>query len=93
MVGGPDGAVAYFGCATGAQPCALTLLNGFGRATGASESEPVLLWTAYRGMIEHYVEAEKILELKPSDSWYPPSVFFQGMKFVLFGDPSLPIAR
>jgi hypothetical protein len=25
------------------------------------------------------------------DDWYPPSIFFQGMKFLLFGDPTLPL--
>lgn len=25
----------------------------------------------------------------PTAGWYPPSIFFQGMKFMLFGDPSL----
>jgi len=29
--------------------------------------------------------------LKPNNGWYPPSIFFQGMKFTLFGDPSLPL--
>ncbi len=93
VVGGPDGAVAYFGCTTGAQPCALGLLQGFGRSTGSAESTPMLLGTAYCGMIEYYAKAEKLSELKPTADWYPPSIFFQGMKFVLFGDPSLPIAR
>lgn len=26
---------------------------------------------------------------QPDAGWYPPSIFFQGMKFMLFGDPSL----
>jgi len=31
------------------------------------------------------------MELAPTSSWYPPSIFFQGMKFMLFGDPTLPL--
>jgi hypothetical protein len=27
--------------------------------------------------------------LRPDAGWYPPSIFFQGMKFMVFGDPSL----
>ena len=84
---GPDGAVAYIGCNTGSQPCALTLVDGFVRAVAAAES-PTLgdCWVA---AIEHYVDAERLRELRPTKSWYPPSVFFQGMKFMVFGDPSL----
>ena len=34
---------------------------------------------------------ERLFDLVPTDSWYPPSIFFQGMKFVVFGDPALPM--
>ena len=37
----------------------------------------------------NYVDRQRLLELKPDAGWYPPSIFFQGMKFMLFGDPSL----
>jgi hypothetical protein len=33
--------------------------------------------------------ASGLSELVPTDSWYPPSVFFQGMKFLFLGDPTL----
>ncbi|MEY2785719.1 MAG: hypothetical protein RL277_1929, partial [Planctomycetota bacterium] len=33
--------------------------------------------------------AERLMELKPGESWYPPSIFFQGMKFVYLGDPTV----
>jgi hypothetical protein len=92
LVATPHGAVAYFGCATGSQPCGLTLLTGFASAaTPGSDNQPVRLGDAYRKMIDHYVEAERLSELQPTESWYPPSIFFQGMKFVMFGDPSLTI--
>lgn len=80
------GAVAYIGCATGAQPCALTLLDGF----LAAAAEPgARVGDAWKRALAHYHAAERLDELVPTDSWYPPSVFFQGMKFLLFGDPTL----
>ncbi len=79
------GAVAYIGCDTGAQPCALTLLDGFTRAL----HEASCVGDAWRKALAHYHEAEHLADLKPTDDWYPPSIFFQGMKFVLFGDPTL----
>lgn len=82
------GAVAYIGCTTGAQPCALTLLEGF----LAAAAEPGLrVGDAWVRAVAHYHERERLAELVPTDSWYPPSIFFQAMKFVLFGDPSLPL--
>jgi hypothetical protein len=27
-------------------------------------------------------------DLAPSDSWYPPSIYFQPMKFIVLGDPT-----
>ncbi len=92
VVSTPRGAVAYFGCATGSQPCALELLNGFATAVGAAREKQIRLGDAYRQMIEYYYDAEKLGGLQPNESWYPPSVFFQGMKFVLFGDPSLTVS-
>lgn len=88
---GPNGAVAYFGCNTGSQPCGLTLLAGF---VGAMNdlNEP-RLGDCWIGALNHYVDHEQLMELRPTDSWYPASIFFQGMKFMLFGDPTLPLPR
>ncbi len=81
-----SGAVAYIGCNTGAQPCALSLLDGFvlSIANGAPR-----VGDAWRDALAHYWQAERLAELKPTEDWYPPSIFFQGMKFMLFGDPAL----
>jgi hypothetical protein len=90
LVASPHGAVAYYGCATGSQPCALTLLTGFAQAVDRSANKgPVRLGDAYRQQIDYYIDAERLTELQPTESWYPPSIFFQGQKFVLFGDPTL----
>lgn len=81
------GAVAYIGCNTGSQPCGLTLVEGFVTAIGKEKN--IKLGDAWASAISHYYEKERLAELKPDDGWYPPSIFFQGMKFMLFGDPSL----
>ena len=82
-----NGAVAYIGCNTGSQPCALTLVDGFVSAL-ATTKEP-RLGDCWAGAIRHYFDHEHLATLKPNTDWYPPSIFFQGMKFMLFGDPSL----
>jgi len=80
-----SGAAVYIGCNTGSQPCALTLLEGFARAYPKAER----LGDCWLEALRHYHRAERLAELVPTESWYPPSVFFQGMKFMFFGDPSL----
>ena len=81
------GGVAYIGCNTGSQPCALTLVEGFIEAV--SKQTPPRLGDAWAGAIRHYYQKEHLADLRPDAGWYPPSIFFQGMKFMLFGDPSL----
>lgn len=82
-----NGAVAYIGCNTGSQPCGLTLLEGFINAL-SERSEP-RLGDCWIRAVHHYYDKERLAELKPDDGWYPPTIFFQAMKFMLFGDPSL----
>jgi hypothetical protein len=84
---GPGGAVAYIGCNTGGQPCALGLVDGF---VGALHdlTEPTL-GDCWAGAIDHYYQAEHLDTIRPNDDWYPPSIFFQGMKYMVFGDPAL----
>lgn len=91
LLGARDsGAVAYIGCCTGSQPCGLTLLEGFAIALGGSAKPR--LGECWNDAIRHYHAAQRLEALVPDDGWYPPSIFFQGMKFVVFGDPSLPLA-
>lgn len=80
------GAVAYIGCNTGSQPCALTLQRGF---VLAAEEPHIRLGDAWDEGLRYYYDHERLAELKPDAGWYPPSIFFQGMKFMLFGDPTL----
>ncbi|MBI5388051.1 MAG: hypothetical protein HZA90_25585 [Verrucomicrobia bacterium] len=82
-----NGAVAYIGCNTGSQPCGLTLVEGFIGAL--AEAKEPRLGDCWAAAIRHYFDKEHLATLKPNADWYPPSIFFQGMKFMLFGDPSL----
>ncbi len=86
-----NGAVAYIGCNTGSQPCAQTLLIGFAEAL-ASADEP-RLGDAWNAALRYYHSRERLDQLRPTSSWYPPSIFFQGMKFMVFGDPTLRMPR
>lgn len=94
---GPTGAVAYIGCNTGSQPCGLTLVEGFVRALGdgvnaGGRGGRVRLGDCWKAAVAYYYEAEGLSTIEPTESWYPASIFFQGMKFMLFGDPSIPMA-
>ncbi len=84
---GSSGAVAYIGCNTGGQPCGLTLLEGFVRSLH-EHPEPTL-GDCWAGAINYYYEAEHLDTIVPNQDWYPPSIFFQGMKYMVFGDPAL----
>ncbi|HEY3965421.1 MAG TPA: C25 family cysteine peptidase [Planctomycetaceae bacterium] len=86
---GPNGAVAYIGCNTGSQPCGLTLLDGF--SVSLAEPRNARLGDAWAGAIAFYYDHEHLAKLVPNADWYPPSIFFQGMKFMLFGDPTLDV--
>ena len=82
-----NGAVAYIGCNTGSQPSGLSLVEGFVSSV-ANRGEP-RLGDCWMDAIRFYFEKEKLADLKPNAASYPPNVFFQGMKFMVFGDPSL----
>ena len=81
------GAVAVIGCVSGSQPCAHTLLDGFVDAMAESPGATAGRW--WTASLTRYVRDEKLMELEPTESWYPPSIFFQGMKFVYLGDPTV----
>jgi hypothetical protein len=81
------GAIAAIGCVTGSQPCAHTLLDGFVAAMSSAPTAAVGDW--WTAALREYVRAERLMELTPTASWYPPSVFFQAMKFVCLGDPTV----
>jgi hypothetical protein len=82
-----NGAAAYIGCDTGSQPCGLTLVEGF--IAALADSPQPRLGDCWADAVKYYYEREHLATLKPTADWYPPSIFFQPMKFMLFGDPSL----
>jgi hypothetical protein len=81
------GAVVYIGCNTGSQPCGLTLQRGFIEAV--AQTPHIRAGDAWVFALNYYYEHERLADLKPDSGWYPPSIFFQGMKFMFFGDPSV----
>ena len=87
IVHGDNGAVAYIGCNTGSQPCAQTLLVGFTQALARADHPR--LGDAWNSAVRYYHAKQRLAELQPTADWYPPSIFFQGMKFMVFGDPTL----
>ncbi|MCC7389235.1 MAG: hypothetical protein IT431_10750 [Phycisphaerales bacterium] len=89
VVGGAGGAVAYIGCNTGSQPCALTLMAGF--VEGAATIPNPRLGDCWTHAVSYYHERENLEKIEPTESWYPASIFFQGMKFMVFGDPTIPV--
>jgi hypothetical protein len=94
---GPSGAAAYIGCNTGSQPCGLTLMEGFVESLARAEQKRAAerraelpgLGDCWSGAVSYYYDHEHLADLKPNADWYPPSIFFQGMKFMMFGDPTL----
>jgi hypothetical protein len=93
---GENGAVAYIGCNTGSQPCALSLVEGFVDAAASAEAgseEAPRLGDCWNAAVTRYYERERLATLEPDEGWYPPSIFFQPMKFMVFGDPSLRVGR
>jgi hypothetical protein len=88
LKGGAGGAVVYIGCNTGGQPCGVTLVEGF--LLALRETEQPLIGDCWASAVRYYYDRENLAGLVPNDDWYPPSIFFQGMKYMLFGDPTLP---
>lgn len=89
VIGGESGAVAYIGCNTGSQPCGLTLVDGFAEAVATLESPR--LGDCWNFAVDRYWEREGLATIEATESWYPASIFFQGMKFMVFGDPTIPV--
>ena len=86
----------------------LIVMAGFGTVLGRAvhdafphrilNTHPALLpsfpgWHGVADALAYYWQTEKLADLKPTKDWYPPSIFFQGMKFMLFGDPALSLPK
>ena len=57
--------------------------------SAVAASSQTCLGDCWTRALRYYDEHQNLETLKPTADWYPPSIFFQGMKFMLFGDPSL----
>jgi hypothetical protein len=69
---------------------ALTLLDGF--ALTATSGVPTV-GDAWCAAVTYFHAAEQLDALVPDAGWYPPAIFFQGMKFILYGDPASTMPR
>jgi len=69
----------------------LSLLEGFTQALGqpSAGSSSKRLGDCWSQAVTHYYEKENLATLQPNANWYPASIFFQAMQFMVFGDPSL----
>jgi hypothetical protein len=63
-----------------------------GFVTALAEAKEPHLGDWWNRAICRYFNQEKLTTLKPNADWYPPSIIFQRMKFMLFDDPSLRVA-
>lgn len=91
---GGIGAICYIGCNTGAQPCAVTLEREFVGAMvkRGKDGARVRVGDCWADAVGGYYASEKLATLKPTEDWYPASIFFQGMKFMMYGDPTVEMA-
>ena len=64
-----------------------TLMDGFVKSWG---NEPTArLGDCWMRAVCYYYDREHLATIKPDADWYPPSIFFQAMKYMFYGDPSL----
>lgn len=82
-----NGAVAYIGRNTDGQPYRLTLLERFVRALNKL-LEPAQ-GNCWANAIDYYYESEHLGMIAPNADCYPASIFFQGMKYVVYRDLAL----
>ncbi len=79
--------MADIGCTSGGQPCGLTLMDGFTKAWGRDPF--ARLGDCWVQAESYYHERERPATIKVAAGWYPPSIFFQAVKYLVYGDPSL----
>ena len=65
----------------------LALMDGFAKSWGNPPS--ARLGDCWMEAVSYYYEREHLATIKPNADWYPPSIFFQAMKYMVYGDPSL----
>lgn len=86
----PNGAVAYIGCNMVAQAFAWPMVKSV-IDYDTSHREP-RLGDAWNAALTEYYHSHHLDTIQPHD-WVQSATFHQGMKFQLFGDPSLRLPR
>ena len=76
LIDGPNGAVAYIGCNTGGQPCALTLLEGF--MAGLKRGGRSRIGDCWTYAISYYYDKEHLATLAPERRLVPAEHFLPG---------------
>jgi Peptidase family C25 len=87
---GLNGAVVYIGYNTGGQSASIPLMEGF--VTALRHSKQPLVGDCWTRAIHYFYVKERLPQLVPDSGWYTPVVFMTGMKFMFYGDPTLPLA-
>jgi hypothetical protein len=86
---GPNGAVAYIGGIAYGQEPDVALLEGFFNALATVRGPTV--GDCFARSIDFYYRRYPPESLRADDNWPVPAQFSQGLKFMLYGDPSLPM--
>jgi choice-of-anchor C domain-containing protein len=84
------GCVAYIGCDVGSQDLAWPMMEGFIEYVAATDQPR--LGDAWAGAVVKYHNHMGIATIKAHD-WVQVAIVHQGMKFQLFGDPSMRLPR
>jgi hypothetical protein len=87
---GLNGAAVYIGYNTGGQSASIPLMEGF--VLAMRRSKQPLVGDCWANAIYYYYRKEKLAQLVPDSGWYTPVIFMTAMKFMVFGDPTLPLA-
>ncbi len=71
----------------------MTLMEGLADSIARRQggTSPVRLGDCWKDAEAYYFEHQHLATITPTPDWYPASIFFQGMKFMLYGDPSIPV--
>jgi hypothetical protein len=43
--------------------------------------------------VSYYYDQQQLETIKPDAGWYPPAIFFQPMKYMVYGDPSMKLPK
>lgn len=69
----------------------VTLEDALTASEGVATVPGSRLGDCWAHAIGYYFEQEKLGAIEPTRNWYPASIFFQGMKFMVYGDPTIPV--